>query len=79
LAIANAAAREKRELLKIDPKNTTVTCSSCGHVHAKIVDLMFTCNGCGAVWDQDENSAALCAKLALSSPEKTSASLPFSS
>lgn len=68
-AIRNAAKREQCELVDVPPARTTTTCSSCGHVHqGPIEDLTFVCQGCGKVHDQDENSAALCLKIALESP-----------
>lgn len=67
-AIKMAALREQRELVNIAPAHTTATCSACGHVHGEpIKDLVFVCDSCGAVHDQDENSAAICLKIALES------------
>lgn len=70
-AIRMAAQRERRELVDVDPTNTTVTCAQCGHVHTgPITDLVFVCEGCAAVHDQDENSAAFCLKTAIESTGK---------
>lgn len=67
-AIVQAAKREQREVVMVDPRDTTVECSNCGHVHAgPITDLMFVCDSCHAVHDQDENSALICLKRALES------------
>jgi hypothetical protein len=61
LAIINAAKREGRELVLVPAADTTRKCSSCGHLHKPVgSDLMFTCDGCSKVWDQDENAAANC-------------------
>lgn len=58
LAIEQACKREKREVVSVPAPDTTRTCSACGHVHpAGIEDLTFVCQGCGKVWDQDENAA----------------------
>lgn len=66
LAIQQAAKRQGIELVSVDAKGTTTTCSACGHQHGgPIEDLMFVCEGCGKVWDQDENAAHNCRNLAL--------------
>jgi hypothetical protein len=58
LAIEQAGKREGREIVKAIAANTTRVCSSCGHHHDfPIEDLTFVCQGCGKVWDQDENAA----------------------
>ncbi len=58
LAIEQVAKREKREIVYVPSPYTTRTCSACGHVHANTIeDLTFVCQGCGKVWDQDENSS----------------------
>lgn len=36
----------------------TVTCNECGHVNTRSLSVMWTCAGCGSVFDQDENAAA---------------------
>ena len=64
-AIEVAAKRERRELIKVPAVNTTVTCSVCGHVHGgPILDVLFVCDECGTLHDQDENSARNCLKTA---------------
>lgn len=66
LAIKQAGQREMCDVREIEPQYTTATCSSCGHVHGtKITDLMFVCDSCGKLHDQDENSARNCLKEAL--------------
>ncbi|MFC6282185.1 MULTISPECIES: zinc ribbon domain-containing protein [Polaromonas] len=58
LAIAQAAKREQRELVDVPAARTTSDCSACGHAHAgAMTDLVFVCQGCSKVWDQDENAA----------------------
>lgn len=67
-AIKMAALREQRELVNVAPAQTTTTCSACGHVHGeRPKDLIFVCDSCGKWHDQDENSAAICLKIALES------------
>ena len=67
-AIVQAAKREQRELVLVDPKDTTLECSQCGHRQGgPIADLMFVCYSCHTVHDQDENSALICLKRALES------------
>lgn len=59
LAIAQAAKREKAELISVPAAKNSGTCSDCGHEHTeKMVDLMFVCQGCSKVWDQDVNASA---------------------
>lgn len=66
LAVQQAAKRQGLELVGVDPKGTTTTCSACGQEHGgPIEDLVFVCQGCGKVWDQDENAALNCRNLAL--------------
>jgi hypothetical protein len=68
LAITQAAQRERCELIKVAAAYTTVTCSTCGHVHGgPIKDLIFVCDACGTLHDQDNSSAALVLKTALES------------
>lgn len=65
-AILQAAKRERREVLLVDAKDTTRTCSHCGHVHGeRIKDLVFTCDSCNSVFDQDVNAARNCRNAAL--------------
>lgn len=57
-AIIQAAKREQREIVLVDPAYQTATCSVCGHVHSRIsADLFFVCANCGKLHDRDENSA----------------------
>lgn len=58
LAITQTAKREQCELVDVPAAGTTSTCSACGHAHTgPMPDLMFVCQGCSKVWDQDENAA----------------------
>jgi Putative transposase DNA-binding domain len=67
LAIEQCARREQREIVKVPAADTTRTCSACGHVHGhSIKDLVFVCDGCGKVLDQDENASNNCRNFALS-------------
>lgn len=77
LAIEQAAKREKRELVMVDPANTTRTCSHCGHVHAHAIeDLTFVCGSCSKVWDQDENAAHNIRKMAMNHEKIELESMP---
>lgn len=59
LAIEQTAKREKAELVLVPAANNTRTCSSCGHEHPeKMAELVFVCQGCSKVWDQDVNASA---------------------
>lgn len=70
LAIEQAAKREGRELVKVPAANTTRTCAACGHIHqGGIEDLTFVCQGCGTVWDQDENAAVNIRNFAIKGQE----------
>ena len=45
--------------IKIDPRNTSRTCSSCGSVYENlnVLEREWTCESCGAVNDRDINAA----------------------
>lgn len=49
----------KGNLYKVNPKNTSKTCSTCGKVNSKIVVGIekWTCPSCGAIHDRDINAA----------------------
>ena len=65
-AILQAAKRERREVLLVDAKDTTRMCSHCGHIHGEAIkDLVFTCDSCNSVFDQDVNAARNCRNAAL--------------
>lgn len=73
LAIVQAAKRESTEMKLVSAAKTTTTCSSCGHEHSGATeDLTFVCDGCGKVWDQDENAGHNIRKAALGSDSVTS-------
>ena len=46
-------------VLKVNPANTTRTCSRCGHVggHIPLTTRMFRCPECGLEMDRDQNAA----------------------
>lgn len=51
-----------KQFCKIDPRNTTQTCSHCGHVltgasRLTLKDRTWTCPSCGSVHDRDWNAA----------------------
>jgi putative transposase len=45
-------------LIKVNPKNTSKTCNSCGKIHKdlKLSDRIICCS-CGSTYDRDENAA----------------------
>ena len=55
--------------------NTTRECNTCGTINTfdAAVNMEHRCDGCGTLWDQDENAARIiCARGERSSGEKTS-------
>lgn len=48
-----------RELIKVNPRNTSKKCSACGAINhsLKLSDRMWVCMACGAVHDRDHNGA----------------------
>lgn len=56
--IRHQAAKHGSRLIEMEGPST-MQCSACGHVHAPIdrAQLLWTCTGCGATWDQDRNAA----------------------
>jgi hypothetical protein len=71
LCIVTAAKREGRFIAITDPTDKTRTCSSCGHVHGAIDEILFVCDGCGKFWDRDENAALNHRFSAMSTQEST--------
>ncbi|MHB8368945.1 MAG: zinc ribbon domain-containing protein [Leptospirales bacterium] len=53
------AAKTGTEIVRIPAADTTRACRQCLHVNLRRrpEDLVWTCDSCGAVWDQDENAA----------------------
>jgi len=53
------AAKTGTEIVKIPAADTTRACRQCLHVNVRSrpEELVWTCDACGAVWDQDENAA----------------------
>jgi hypothetical protein len=58
-ALQNASRTRAAEYVALDPACTTRQCALCGHCvqwdQAK--EIVHTCPGCGASWDQDDNAA----------------------
>lgn len=51
-------AAEGAKVVWVNPAGTTGMCSVCGHINKRQShNLVWTCKGCGAQWDQDENAA----------------------
>lgn len=70
MAIEQTAKRERAELIAVPAANNTRTCSACGHEHAEaMVDLVFVCQGCSKVWDQDVNASANARNFGMKSRE----------
>ena len=67
--IFTAASKRGSEVVELAGPSTRV-CSNCGNRNSVGEDLFFTCDGCGKLWDQDENAAAnlMAAAHAASSP-----------
>ena len=75
-AIENAAEREGIKCLKVNPRNTSKTCSVCSHVEKKLQsEATWTCSrpGCGAIHDRDKNATINIARAALKKLGKTTA------
>jgi putative transposase len=56
-------------VVKVDPQNTTQTCSQCGHIPDEkltLNDRTYTCEKCGLVLDRDHNAALNILRLGLS-------------
>lgn len=52
------AAKTGTEIVRIPAADTTRACRQCLHINSgRPEDLVWTCDGCAAVWDQDENAA----------------------
>ena len=58
LYIQQACIKNGVAVEKIDTTYMTRTCSQCGHLNpADTGDLQLSCEGCGALYDQDDNAA----------------------
>lgn len=57
--LAQILGERMAEVVRVDAKDTTHRCHLCGHVNAfdAANQIMHTCDGCGALWDQDANAA----------------------
>jgi putative transposase len=53
------AAEAGRELIKVNPRNTSKKCSNCGAINQelKLSGRMWVCKVCGAIHDRDHNGA----------------------
>jgi hypothetical protein len=66
LAIEQVATRERLETVRVPASKTSSICCSCKHENESPgEDLVFVCQGCGKVWDQDENASHNCREFAL--------------
>ena len=64
-AIKNAGQREGVPVLEVQAKNTSKTCSSCGHIHKELgAESNWTCPSCKAEHDRDHNAAINIARRA---------------
>jgi len=65
------AARAGKEVIVVCAKNTTQTCSKCGHINEKKLKLYnraFVCEKCGFTTDRDYNAARNILKAGLGRP-----------
>jgi putative transposase len=54
------AERAGNLIIKVDPRNTSRTCSCCGHIqHMTLADRIFKCESCGFTINRDQNSAKI--------------------
>lgn len=53
------AARAGKQVVKVDPRNTSKTCSSCGNIKHDLTlkDREYCCSNCGLQIDRDLNAA----------------------
>ena len=64
--VKNAADREQTPFIKVNPKNTSKTCSACGHVNKDLkAEEEWTCPNCGAKHNRDRNAAINIARAGL--------------
>ena len=64
-AIKNAAQREGIPVFEVPAKNTSKTCSSCGHIHKELgAESDWTCPSCKSEHDRDHNAAINIARRA---------------
>lgn len=64
-AVKNAGQREGIPVLEVRAKNTSKTCSSCGHIHKELgAESNWTCPGCKVEHDRDHNVAINIARKA---------------
>ena len=60
-AIKNAGQREGVPILEVQAKNTSKTCSSCGHIHKELgAESNWTCPSCKAEHDRSQCSDQYC-------------------
>lgn len=60
LALDWQAKKVGREVVPLNPRNTTQTCSGCGtkaKSHLGLKDRVFSCESCGLIIDRDRNAA----------------------
>ena len=64
--ISDKAMEAGRELILINPKNTTQMCSKCGNmVHKELSDRVHVCPICGLTMDRDLNASVNILRLGL--------------
>ena len=64
--ISDKAMEAGRELILINPKNTTQMCSKCGNmVHKELSDRVHICPICGLIMDRDLNASVNILRLGL--------------
>ena len=71
--LGHAAVKAGSRLVKVDARNTSKTCSSCGWLKESMTleERTFRCEKCGLVLDRDVNAARNILKLGRATPEVT--------
>ena len=56
--LENKSEETLKQVIKVDPKNTTKQCSSCGNIQEiKLSTRVYNCEKCGMILDRDLNAA----------------------
>lgn len=71
--LEHAVVKTGSRLVRVNPRNTTKTCSACGWVWERMTleDRVFRCEKCGLVLDRDVNAARNILRIGRDTPELT--------